>query len=166
MRTIQELLKDHLAALAHVEAIGALHDAWLVGGAARALRYGLSFPADIDILIDCAHASGKTDLVSSSSNFETSSNGQGQKLELCGVKFDVWSATLLNWLRGVPCAGDGLAIRISDHFVLTTPGHFEEPWHRPNLGFTGDLAYLERHAKSLARDEEAAFDRDTFCPLR
>jgi hypothetical protein len=153
MRTIQELLADKPEALAHVENLIAKHDVWIVGGAARALMYPmLPFPTDIDLMIDITTRDG--DGINAALNDGTGSGEQGQKQTVGGVQFDVWPNKLLVWLKGVPCHGDGLAIRLSDHFALLTEHFARGSWSDVSPTYAGKLEYLTRHQASLVRDSE------------
>ncbi len=155
MKTIQELLADKPEALAHVEKLIAAGDIWIVGGAARALMYPLPFPSDIDLLVNTE----QTILTETEKAF-LSSNEQGQKMDVAGIKLDVFGNSLVKWLHGVPCNGDGLAIRARDHFVLMTHGFATSRWtdQNPNYGGVMRPDYLERHQVSLRRDQSAVLD--------
>ncbi len=154
MKTIQELLADKPEALAHVEKLIAAGDIWIVGGAARALMYPLPFPSDIDLLVNTE----RTILTETEKAF-LSSNEQGQKVDVAGVKLDVFGNSLVKWLHGVPCNGDGLAIRARDNFVLMTGDFIREDWAAQSKSYSGIMRpdYLVRHQLSLLRDAGIVF---------
>lgn len=155
MRTIQELLADKPEALAHVEQLIAKHDVWVVGGAARALMYPmLPFPTDVDLLLNIEGLDG--DSIGVALGAETGSGGQGQKQTVGEVKFDVFTNRLLVWLNGVPCHGDGLAVRASDGFALWTEKFSRGDWATIAIvpGSEKAINYLARHRASLQRDQQ------------
>lgn len=160
MITIQELLKDKPEALAKVNELISKHDVWVVGGAARVLLYPfLPFPQDIDLLIN-TEIPGGTILSAAACGVTTGSGEQGQKIDIGGVKLDVFDNALTRWLHGVPLNGDGLAIRLSDHFALMTEGFARKVWTETASGYDVSRRpdYLERHRLSLQRDVERIAD--------
>ncbi len=164
MQTIQQLLKDKPEALAHVESLIAKHDVWVVGGAARCLLYPfLPFPSDIDLLLNTEKtSSGIFEAAEQPST--TGSGGQGQKIDLGGVKLDVFDNGLTKWLHGSPLNGDGVAIRALDGFALMTRNFHCEPWVDVNPNFAGLTGspkaeeYINRHKVSMQRDMNAIAD--------
>lgn len=155
MITIQELLKDKPEALAHVEALIAKHDVWVVGGAARVLLYPfLPFPQDIDLLCNVERSIYAPITVQRLVDDSAACYGQ-QKADVGGVHFDVWERALTVWFQGVPCHGDGVAVRAKDSFVLMTRGFHISPWTETSLGYEGKPEYLDKHRVSLQRDVDA-----------
>ena len=167
MKTIQELLVDRPEALEKIQDLIKYHDAWIVGGAARVLLYPfLPFPQDIDVLINMDRpANAITANTAVAMAPCTGSGGQGQKETVGGVVLDVFENGLTKWLHGVPCNGDGLAIRAQDNFVLMTEGFARKSWTEVSKDYAGVTRpdYLVKHQASLARDQfhiSAMFQRD------
>lgn len=163
MITIQELLKDKPEALAEVNELISKHDVWVVGGAARVLLYPfLPFPTDIDLLLntDTSALISVPGAVDNLGDAVSGSGGQGQKITIGATKLDVFDNALTRWLHGVPLNGDGLAIRLSDHFALMTEGFARKVWTETASGYDVSRRpdYLERHRLSLQRDVERIAD--------
>ena len=163
MKTIQELLAERPEALEKIQDLIKYHDAWIVGGAARALLYPfLPFPQDIDVLINLERPPASPFAPMPEC---TGSGGQGQKVTVGGVVLDIFENGLTEWLHGVPCNGDGLAIRAQDNFVLMTEGFARKSWTEVSKDYAGVTRpdYLVKHQASLARDQfhiSAMFQRD------
>ncbi len=163
MKTLFELLADKPEAVQFLEqrrqdtSIDSriAENLWIVGGAARwMLSEGrLPFPKDIDILHDVTslgnlHADGLV----SCDEYEG-----GQKITVPiaqgVVNFDVFRNRLTQWLRGAPCVGDQLAVRLHDNFVLCVPAACGLSPEGRNPNWSGDNpAYFDAHAVHVARD--------------
>lgn len=129
------------------------HDIWVVGGAARWLLSGgaLPEPTDIDLLINIeplGNASADAILEQEYDESQKSVNG--------GVNFDVFRNRLTVWLRGAPCVGDQVAIRLKDNFVLADGAAFVLHPATKNPRWSGDSqTYFDKHVLGLIRDARA-----------
>lgn len=164
MKTLYELLMEkgkieaavwlrQFADLSPHVSVGTPQDIWVVGGAARWLLSGgaLPEPTDIDLLINIeplGNALADATLEQEYDESQKSVNG--------GVNFDVFRNRLTVWLRGAPCVGDQMAIRLKDNFVLADGAAFVLHPATKNPRWSGDSqTYFDKHVLGLIRDARA-----------